>query len=332
MEDLLEVRSAFGAGCARLQTIIIQRERLLPSITSFAETARWKRRVPRAIIAAVSDDPNDDHAVEDQFLHIAKDVAMAESITKMLDQEIERILSAFVAASNNEDNATSDKEIEAIFSEAATVRLAANDAIRRYAGRMSKDELIEFQAILGAKLDETLSVKMGRLVERRSLAWAEQAECDSVTALPNRAAFNRRLRGEIERARRYRRELAIVLFDIDRFKSVNDRFGHPEGDRLLAEVASLLKSSLRQSDAVFRYGGDEFAALCPETSGEAMAHALSRLESNMPIESYLRGRLTEPLGISWGAASFPADADEEGELIRIADDRLYDCKRSRRRD
>src|SRR5262245_26491679 len=284
------------------------------------------------IIAAVSDDPNDDHAVEDQFLHIAKDVAMAESITNVLHQKIERILSAFGAASNNEDNATSDKEIEAIFREAAAARLAANDAIRRYAGRMSMEELIELQAVLGAKLDELLSAKIGRLVERRSLDWAEQSEYDSVTALPNRAAFNRRLRGEIERARRYCRELSVVLFDIDRFKSVNDRFGHPEGDRLLAEVASLLKSSLRQSDAVFRYGGDEFAALCPETSGEAMAQALRRLESNMSSGSRLRGRLAEPLGISWGAASFPADANEEGELIRIADDRLYGCKRSRNRE
>src|SRR6266511_863048 len=257
------------------------------SISEMMNTARWKRCVPRAIIATVSDDPNDDHAVEDQFLHIAK----AESITKVLHEEIERILSAFGAASNNEDNATSDKEIEAIFRDASAVRLAANDAIRRYAGRMSKEELIELQAVLGAKLDELLSAKIGRLVERRSLAWAEQSERDSVTALPNRAAFNRRLRGEIERARRYRRELSVVLFDIDRFKSVNDRFGHPEGDRLLAEVANLLKSSLRQSDAVFRYGGDEFAALCPETSGEAMAHALRRFESNMLIGSRLRGRL-----------------------------------------
>jgi diguanylate cyclase (GGDEF)-like protein len=291
-------------------------------------TARWKRRVPRAIIAAVSEYSNDDHAVVDQFLHIAKDVAMAEPITNVLNQEIGRILSAFGAAPNGEDSAAQDEEVETIFREAAAARLAVNDAIRRYAGRIGKDELIELQTVLGARLDELLSAKIGRMVEQRSLAWAEQAECDPVTALPNRAAFNRRLRGEIERARRYSRELSVVLFDIDRFKSVNDRFGHPEGDRLLVEVAGLLKTSLRQSDAVFRYGGDEFAALCPETSGEAMAHALRRLESNMPVESRLRGRLAEPLGISWGAASFPVDANEEGELIRIADDRLYACKRS----
>lgn len=257
---------------------------------------------------------------------------MAEQITNVLHQEIERILSAFDAVSNNEDHTMRDQEVEAIFREGAAARQAANDALRRHGEPMNKDELIEFQSVLGAKLDELLSAKIGRVVEQRALVWAEQSECDPVTALPNRAAFNRRLRGEIERARRYHRELSVVLFDIDRFKSINDRFGHPAGDRMLAEVASLLKTFLRQSDAVFRYGGDEFAAVCPETSIDATAHALLRLESNMPawrVESHLQGHLTERLGISWGAASFPVDANEEDELIRMADDRLYARKRSR---
>jgi diguanylate cyclase (GGDEF)-like protein len=241
-----------------------------------------------------------------------KDVGMAEAITSDLYQEVERILSAFDILSN------SDNDVETIFREGAAIRLEANDALRRNAWRMSKDELIDLQSVLSVKLDELLSARIRRLLDRRALAWAEQSECDPVTTLPNRAAFNRRFRGEIERARRYRRELSVVLFDIDRFKAVNDRFGHQEGDRRLAEVAGLLKSSLRQSDAVFRYGGDEFAAICPETSGAAMAQALLRLESKMT-------------DISWGVASFPVEASEEDELIRIADDRLYACKRSHRR-
>jgi diguanylate cyclase (GGDEF)-like protein len=287
------------------------------------------------IITAVSEDSNDDLAVEDQFSHIAKDVAMSEPITNVLHLEVERILSAFGATSNNEDHTAHDEEVETIFRDCAAIRLVANDALRRYTERMSKNELIEFQSVLSAKLDELLSAKISSMVERRALAWAEQSECDPVTALPNRAAFDRRLRGEIERARRYRRELSVVLFDIDRFKSVNDRFGHPAGDRILAEVACLLKSSLRRSDAVFRYGGDEFAAVCPETSGDAMAHVLRRLESNMPvlrIESRLQEHSSERLDISWGVSSFPADGAEEDELIRVADDRLYARKRSHRRE
>jgi len=256
---------------------------------------------------------------------------MAVPITQILHQELERIFKAFGAPLNDENQTARDKEIETIFRDGAALRLAANDAVRRNAEQMSKDELIEFQSALSAKLDELLSTKISNLVERRALALADQAECDPVTALPNRAAFNRKLRDEIERARRYRRELSVVLFDVDRFKSVNDQFGHPAGDRILAQVASILKSSLRQSDAVFRYGGDEFAALCPETSGDAMAYALRRLESTIPawrIESHLPKRLAEHLDISWGASSFPSDATEESELISIADHRLYACKRA----
>src|SRR5215468_10663844 len=138
-----------------------------------------------SIIAAVIDDSNDDLAVEDQFSHIAKDVAMAEPITNVLYQEVERILSAFGSESNNEVRATRDKEVETVFREGAAIRLEANDALRRYAGQMSKDELIEFQTVFSAKLDELLSTEIMRLVERRALAWAEQSECDPVTNLPN---------------------------------------------------------------------------------------------------------------------------------------------------
>jgi diguanylate cyclase (GGDEF)-like protein len=92
-----------------------------------------------------------------------------------------------------------------------------------------------------------------------------------------------------------------------------------------------LKSSLRQSDAVFRYGGDEFAAICPETSGDAVTCALRRLESNMPIEPRIREVGVKSLKISWGVASFPSDAVEENGLIRMADKRLYACKRARGR-
>src|SRR5687767_10234826 len=208
--------------------------------------------VLECIIIAASPTP----LVEDQFSHIAKDVAMVMPITNELHREIERILSAFAASSNGENRATRDKELEAIFREGAAIRAAANEALHRHAGRVSKDELIEFQFILSAKIDDLLSARIGCLVERRAVAWAEHAECDPVTLLPNRAAFNRKLQGEVERSRRYRRELSLVLFDLDRFKSINDRFGHPEGDRMLAAVGSLLKSSLRRIDTVFRYGGD----------------------------------------------------------------------------
>ncbi|MGE0130079.1 MAG: GGDEF domain-containing protein [Blastocatellales bacterium] len=255
---------------------------------------------------------------------------MAATITQILHQDLERLLSVSGAALYDKNKTALDKEVEAIFRDSAAIRLAVNNAIRRYVERLSKDELIEIQSGLCSKLDELLLVKISELVEQRAVILAEQAECDPVTSLPNRAAFNRKLHGEIERARRYRREMSVVLFDVDRFKLVNDQFGHQAGDQMLARVAGILKSSLRQSDTIFRYGGDEFAAICPETSSGGMAYALQRLESNIPawrIESYL----SVELDISWGVASFPADSTEENDLIGIADERLYACKRARGR-
>ncbi len=255
---------------------------------------------------------------------------MSISITPILRQEVERLGDAFGSTLIRDGATACDRELEMVFRDLATLRSSVNDVVRRRANELSKDQLIELQAGLNAKLDELFSVKIERLIERRALAIAEQAERDPVTMLPNRAAFDRRLRDEIGRAQRYGRELSVVLFDVDRFKSVNDQFGHPAGDQALLQVARALKSSLRQSDAIFRYGGDEFAAVCPETSGEVIAHVLRRLESNLRVPG-IEAHLSRQLGLSWGAASFPADAVEEGKLIRIADERLYDCKRSHHR-
>jgi diguanylate cyclase (GGDEF)-like protein len=255
---------------------------------------------------------------------------MLVSITPILRQEFERLSDAFGSTTIRDGATARDCELETVFRDLAALRSSVNDIVGRHANELSKDQLIELQSGLNAKLDELFSVKIERLIERRTLAIAEQAERDAVTSLPNRAAFDRRLRNEIARARRYGRELSVVLFDVDRFKSVNDQFGHAAGDQALAQIARLMKSSLRQSDAVFRYGGDEFAAVCPETSGDAMAHVLRRLESNIRawrIESHLSDRF----GISWGVASLPADAMDENELVRIADERLYACKRAHHR-
>jgi diguanylate cyclase (GGDEF)-like protein len=256
---------------------------------------------------------------------------MAIPITQLLHQELERLLRASGAASSDGRPAALDKEVETIFRDIAGIRMAANNSVRRWAERLSKNELLELQSSLDARLDEWLSAKISKLVERREALLVEQAERDPVTELPNRAAFNRKLRDEIERARRYDREFCLVLFDVDRFKSVNDRFGHPAGDQTLAEIARMLKSSLRQSDAVFRYGGDEFAAICPETSGEAIDHALRRLKSNI-LMWRVESSVSEHLDLSWGVASFPVDSVEEKGLISRADERLYACKLARPRD
>lgn len=221
-------------------------------------------------------------------------------------------------------------DLDLLFREFSLLRKSAAERVKQYSGQLTDEQLIELHSQLNVELDNYLSAVIKSFIEHRVRSVAEQAQRDPLTMLPNRAAFDRRLRDEVERARRYHRELSVALFDIDRFKSVNDQFGHPVGDRVLSQVAIILQSSLRQSDATFRYGGDEFAAVCPETSGDAMQSLLYRIE--MSFREYCdAAQLNGRIGISWGVASLPVDTIEAGELIRVADRRLYDCKKEHHR-
>lgn len=223
-------------------------------------------------------------------------------------------------------NGTADDLLAAL----APLRAMIVEAARRHADRLSPDELIELQAALHAMLDERFTCALKEWLTAHTHALTAAAQRDALTGLLNRAAFEECLQDEVARARRYGRTLALALFDVDRFKLINDRLGHPAGDEALCLVARVLQSSLRQSDAVFRYGGDEFAALCPETSRAVMARVLERLEDKLrglpPSE-----QRAELLSVSWGVAAWPADATEVKELLRVADARLYQCKREHHR-
>jgi diguanylate cyclase (GGDEF)-like protein len=218
-------------------------------------------------------------------------------------------------------------DIDAIFDEFELHRATLENNIKLYSSRLQGDQLIDLYAQLIDELEKNLSRALKIFIDDRIRTINERANQDPVTGLLNRAAFDQRLIDEVERARRYRRELSVALLDVDCFKSVNDGYGHPVGDQVLSKIATLLKSSLRQSDATFRYGGDEFAAICPETSGGDMKILLSRIEMN--FQEYCATAQIDPLtGISWGVASLPADASEAAELIQTADKRLYECKKA----
>jgi diguanylate cyclase (GGDEF)-like protein len=153
------------------------------------------------------------------------------------------------------------------------------------------------------------------------------ADQDPLTGLPNRRAFMRDLEREVERARRYGRPLTLVIGDVDRFKEINDTYGHPAGDRALCAVADSLRAGLRGTDGAFRLGGDEFALLLPETTGEAAADVMRRL--------YTGFRTTAPepfadLHVSAGCATTPDDGLDAEALIRRADAALYEAKRGER--
>jgi two-component system cell cycle response regulator len=150
---------------------------------------------------------------------------------------------------------------------------------------------------------------------------------DPLTGAWNYRYFERRFEQEIERSRRFGRVLALLMLDIDHFKSVNDRFGHQRGDEVLVEVANRVTGSVRDIDTFARYGGEEFVLILPETNlegGLAVAEKLRLATHLTPFRGEGDGRVR--LTVSIGVACFPEHATSPEELLRAADEALYEAK------
>ncbi len=153
---------------------------------------------------------------------------------------------------------------------------------------------------------------------------------DALTDLPNRVFFSDRLDHALERTRRKREELVILMLDLDRFKDVNDTFGHATGDEVLREVARRLTSVTRDGDSVARLGGDEFAILLPNSTEAEAARLIDRV-ANCVKEPILIGKRATSIDISAGLAVFPRDGTEAEALLRRADAAMYAAKRTARK-
>lgn len=151
---------------------------------------------------------------------------------------------------------------------------------------------------------------------------------DPLTGAWNYRYFSRRFEQEIERSRRFGRVLALLMLDIDHFKSVNDRFGHQRGDEVLVEFARRVTGSVRDIDTFARYGGEEFVLILPETNLEGGLAAAEKLRLGTHKTPFCGEgpdggvRLT----VSIGVACFPEHATQPEELLRAADEALYEAK------
>lgn len=150
---------------------------------------------------------------------------------------------------------------------------------------------------------------------------------DELTQVYNRRHFQKILDNEIKRAERFQRPLSLIMIDVDHFKKFNDSFGHLEGDKLLVELAAIMRSNLRDIDTVARYGGEEFAIILPNTSlddGEKVAWKLNQLAAKINTDAKkAEGSLVT---ISLGVSTFPTDALCEEDLVNHADVALYRAK------
>lgn len=166
--------------------------------------------------------------------------------------------------------------------------------------------------------------------EREALKRVEWlAHFDLVTALPNRALLADRLAQETARARRGEQRFAVLMFDLDGFKRVNDTWGHAAGDRVLKMVAERARKCMRASDTVGRLGGDEFLAILPETGEDGAIGVAEKLREALRAP-YPLGEATAHVGASVGVALFPGHGGDPETLQRAADAALYAAKREGR--
>ena len=168
-----------------------------------------------------------------------------------------------------------------------------------------------------------------RLQASHQALWS-LARRDELTGVGNYRALQERLEEEVARHRRHSREFAVVLLDLDGFKQVNERFGHLEGDRLLAEIGAALRYELRGEDSVFRQGGDEFAMIVPEAGAEQAGEVAARLRQRV---SHLGSGDDDgrPVSASTGFAMFPTDGTTAQDLLGFADMDLFASKRGQHR-
>jgi diguanylate cyclase (GGDEF)-like protein len=177
------------------------------------------------------------------------------------------------------------------------------------------------------KILEQLTSQIAMPLEN-SLLYAKaekKARIDELTGLLNRRSLDEMIDNEISRHSRYGGVFSLAILDLDSFKVFNDTFGHPAGDKLLRQVSNVIKGSIRNADRAFRYGGDEFAVLLPQTTIEAGLQVTERVRKSI-AEEVNSGDI--PVTISIGLASWPDDGIGHTDIIAAADVTLYRAKRS----
>ncbi|MFW6158938.1 MAG: GGDEF domain-containing protein [Planctomycetota bacterium] len=186
-----------------------------------------------------------------------------------------------------------------------------------------EEKINELELVLG-----DIAKHLALVVKTPSLH--DRAIIDSLTGLFTRRHFDIRIDDMFRLARRYATPFSLILLDIDHFKSVNDTHGHRAGDVVLRELAALLTNGIRDCDSAFRYGGEEFAVLLPETSADQAQSIAERLRSDTETNPVQADDNEVSVTVSLGVAQYSPALANHGELIALADHALYRAKQGGR--
>ncbi|RJP64266.1 MAG: GGDEF domain-containing protein [Candidatus Abyssobacteria bacterium SURF_17] len=194
------------------------------------------------------------------------------------------------------------------------------------------------QQIKEAELSEGDRIRIGYTVFKyaiRDIAEIEygdkiyrMATTDALTRLLSRDYFFQQYSDLFRRSERYSRPFSLMMVDIDDFKSVNDSYGHPVGDKVLEGIGQMITAVIRYEDLAARYGGEEFVIILPETAPESARNPAERLRRSLEAHQFRAGDATFSVTISVGIASYPDHASTMEELLQKADIALYQAKRS----
>ena len=163
-------------------------------------------------------------------------------------------------------------------------------------------------------------------IEQKNKELEKLATTDKLTSIYNRRKLDEMLQHELNRSQRFKHTFAVVILDIDHFKKVNDTFGHQEGDKVLIQLANILKTHIRKTDIMGRFGGEEFVIICPESHQENVYNLIEKIR--LYIENYKFeniGNITASFGIT-----MLQENDTEEALLKRADDALYKAKNTGR--
>jgi diguanylate cyclase (GGDEF)-like protein len=232
-----------------------------------------------------------------------------------LAREAERVESDAIRALERSDEAVTTR-----INERTVAQIQLGERLRKYVQGLLVGSIVVLAGLfVGYRRLQDRDREAQRRIEHL-------AHFDMVTGLPNRALLSDRLAQETARARRSSRGFAVLLFDLDGFKSVNDTWGHSAGDRVLAIVGERARKVMRASDTVGRQGGDEFLAILPETALEGALGVAEKLRESLRAP-YPVGNAEAHLSTSVGVSLFPDHGSDPEALQRAADAALYRAKR-----
>jgi diguanylate cyclase len=155
---------------------------------------------------------------------------------------------------------------------------------------------------------------------------SSEAMHDGMTGLLNHRYFEKRLNEKIERSERYQQNFSLLFLDLDKFKRINDTYGHQFGDHVLKQTSKIIQKSVRNIDVVSRYGGEEFSVILVNANRNDAHKTAERIRKEIEFNEFIDGDVKEKLTISIGIGIYPTDANNFNGIISFSDRKMYKAK------